>query len=169
MNVFTLSLWENLRWGLIYFNQFIFFNVPWVGLLCVIEALPDHTFLLVPICKAAIIASLREPVSLTLNIQVDSSFWFTPIYLGCPLYLSRGFKLLFLKRILYYFVWKSFFTFTNSVDPDEMQHYAAFHLGLHCLQKYSFSNSPSKLLHYKLIGPHLSVQQNFNSCPSAVM
>ena len=25
------------------------------------------------------------------------------------------------------------FTFTNSVDPDEMQH-----LGLHCLQKYSF-------------------------------
>ena len=30
---------------------------------------------------------------------------------------------------------KIFFTFTNSVDPDEMQHYAAFHLGLHCLQK----------------------------------
>ena len=22
MNVFTLSLWENLRWGLIYFDQF---------------------------------------------------------------------------------------------------------------------------------------------------
>ena len=27
---------------------------------------------------------------------------------------------------------------TNSVDPDEMQHYAAFHLGLHCLTKYPF-------------------------------
>ena len=26
----------------------------------------------------------------------------------------------------------------NSVDPDEMHHYGAFHLGLHCLQKYSF-------------------------------
>ena len=26
-------------------------------------------------------------------------------------------------------------TFTNTVDSDEMQHYAAFHLGLHCLQK----------------------------------
>ena len=26
----------------------------------------------------------------------------------------------------------------NSVDPDEMQHYAAFHLGLHCLPKYPF-------------------------------
>ena len=25
---------------------------------------------------------------------------------------------------------------TNSADPDEIQHYAAFHLGLHCLLKY---------------------------------
>ena len=33
---------------------------------------------------------------------------------------------------------KIFFTLTNSVDPDEMQHYAAFHLSLHFLQKYSF-------------------------------
>ena len=24
----------------------------------------------------------------------------------------------------------------NSEDPDEMQHFAAFHLGLHCLPKY---------------------------------
>ena len=32
-------------------------------------------------------------------------------------------------------------TFTNSVDPDEMQHYAAFHLGLYCLQKYSLAVS----------------------------
>ena len=24
----------------------------------------------------------------------------------------------------------------NNADPDEMQHYAAFHLGLHCLPKY---------------------------------
>ena len=26
--------------------------------------------------------------------------------------------------------------FANSGDPDEMQHTAAFHLRLHCLQKY---------------------------------
>ena len=26
----------------------------------------------------------------------------------------------------------------NSADPDEMPHYAAFHLGLHCLPKYPF-------------------------------
>ena len=37
----------------------------------------------------------------------------------------------------------SSFTFTNSVDPDEMQQYAAFHLGLHCLQKYSFRGFPN--------------------------
>ena len=29
-----------------------------------------------------------------------------------------------------------YFTLTNSVHPDEMQHYAAFHLSLHCLPKY---------------------------------
>ena len=26
----------------------------------------------------------------------------------------------------------------NSADSDELQHYAAFHLGLHCLPKYPF-------------------------------
>ena len=29
-------------------------------------------------------------------------------------------------------------TSAKCVDPDEMQHYAAFHLGLHFLQKYMF-------------------------------
>ena len=29
-------------------------------------------------------------------------------------------------------------TFTSNVDPDEMQHYAAFHRGLHCLQNYPY-------------------------------
>ena len=33
--------------------------------------------------------------------------------------------------------------FSNSVDPDEMQHYAAFHMGLHCFQKYSFRGFPN--------------------------
>ena len=35
------------------------------------------------------------------------------------------------------------FTFTNSVDRDEMQHYVAFYLGLHCLQNYSFRGFPN--------------------------
>ena len=39
---------------------------------------------------------------------------------------------------MYSYFLKIFFTFTNSVDPDKMQHYAAFHLGLPCLQKNLF-------------------------------
>ena len=35
------------------------------------------------------------------------------------------------------------FTFTNSVDPADMQHNAAFHLGLYYLQKYSFWGFPN--------------------------
>ena len=30
------------------------------------------------------------------------------------------------------------FVLANSVGPDEMPHYAAFHLGLHCLPKYVY-------------------------------
>ena len=37
------------------------------------------------------------------------------------------------KKKIVFFCLKIFFTLTNSVDPDEMQHYAAFHLGLYCL------------------------------------
>ena len=33
---------------------------------------------------------------------------------------------------------KVVFTLTNGVDPDEMPHYAASHLGLHYLPKYKF-------------------------------
>ena len=36
-----------------------------------------------------------------------------------------------------------FLPFTDSEDSDEMQHYAAFHLGLHCVQKYWFSSFPN--------------------------
>ena len=47
-----------------------------------------------------------------------------------------GFKVITFKKNSVFFCRKIFFNLnTNSVDPDEMQHYAAFHLGLHCLQK----------------------------------
>ena len=39
---------------------------------------------------------------------------------------------------LYFLSRKIVFVLANSVNPDEMPHYAAFHLGLHCLPKYSF-------------------------------
>ena len=44
------------------------------------------------------------------------------------------------------FCLKFFFTFANSVDPDEMQHYAAFYLGLHCLQKSLLRGFPEYTL-----------------------
>ena len=34
---------------------------------------------------------------------------------------------------------KIVFIFAYSADPEEMLHYAAFHLGFHCLPKYLFT------------------------------
>ena len=47
-----------------------------------------------------------------------------------------------LKNIIFFWS-EDVFTFINCVDPDEMQHNAAFHLGLHCLQKYLFKGFPN--------------------------
>ena len=44
-----------------------------------------------------------------------------------------------LKKNIVLFCLKIVSTFTNNLDPDEIQHYAAFHLGIHCLQKYKVS------------------------------
>ena len=49
-----------------------------------------------------------------------------------PLYIYSGVRLKVKKKL---YLSECHFTSTKSVDPDEMQHYAAFHLGLHCLQK----------------------------------
>ena len=38
----------------------------------------------------------------------------------------------------------------NSVGPDEMPHFAAFHLGLHCLPKYSTPLGVSSVQRAKL-------------------
>ena len=43
----------------------------------------------------------------------------------------------FHKNIVF-FPLNSDFSLANSVDPNKTQHYAAFHLGLHCLPKYPF-------------------------------
>ena len=44
---------------------------------------------------------------------------------------------------------KIVFILANSVDLDEMPHYAAFHLGLHCLPECSFRS----LYYYTKTGP----------------
>ena len=51
---------------------------------------------------------------------------------GSPIIISK-IRIVFLSL-------KIVFVLANSVDPDEMLHHAAFHLGLHCLPKCTFSN-----------------------------
>ena len=66
-----------------------------------------------------------------------------PIYIDtisikdCPLCTLRGHSQNFLNYDLFLSL-KIVLILANSADPDEMQHYAAFHLGLHCLPKYLF-------------------------------
>ena len=59
----------------------------------------------------------------------------------CPLCTLRGHRYNFLNHDVFLslnFEVKGILYLVNSADPDEMQHYAAFHLGLHCLLKYQF-------------------------------
>ena len=69
---------------------------------------------------------------------MGSSFWFNTINWDSPLYIFMGCHNRQFNKILFFLSNNILFTFTNSVDPDEIQHYAAFHLSLHCLQKYPF-------------------------------
>ena len=48
-----------------------------------------------------------------------------------------------------YFFLKIFLSSTNSVDLYEVQHYAAFHMGLRCLQKYCILLSGDRFNLYK--------------------
>ena len=70
------------------------------------------------------------------------------------------------KKILH-FLSEDLFYFSNSVDPDEMPHDAAFHLGLHCLQKYLFRRFSSLMqvsflyifFYFKDIYGHISLHE----------
>ena len=80
---------------------------------------------------------------------MDSSFWFDTINLGL--------SIVYIYIVKYNIIWnynlcitgynlkniiflsqKIDFVLANSWDPDEMLLIAAFHLGLHWLQKYAF-------------------------------
>ena len=50
------------------------------------------------------------------------------------------------KKYVVFFL-KIDFVVANSADPDEMPHYAAFHLGLHCLPKYLFRGFRGQKFH----------------------
>ena len=53
---------------------------------------------------------------------------------------SRDYK--FTKNVVFLSLKNDLFL-ANSADPDEMPHYAPFHLGVHCLPKYLFMGFPS--------------------------
>ena len=54
-----------------------------------------------------------------------------------PLYM------VILKKDIVFLSLKIIFILANIVDPDEMPHEVAFHLGLHNLSKYPFKGFPN--------------------------
>ena len=62
---------------------------------------------------------------------MESSFWLGTINLQLSIVYIEGSQVIIaIKQLV--------FVLANTVDPDEMPHDAAFHLGLHCLPKYAF-------------------------------
>ena len=61
---------------------------------------------------------------------MNSSFWIDAIYWECSIVLFKGLQVLIFKQNCIFFSLKIIFVVTNSVDPDEMPHYAAFNLDL---------------------------------------
>ena len=64
----------------------------------------------------------------------------------------------------FFWPWSFFLLLASSADPDEMQHYAAFHLGLHCFQKYLFGVSS---IHRVKVNLSLNFV-NFSACIAKV-
>ena len=88
-----------------------------------------------------------------LCLQLASYLERGPLMWMMPLHLHVNQKSDYDIMMNVFFCLKIFLTFTNSVDLDEMQHYAASYLGLHCWQKYLFRDFPypkGKLI-YRLI------------------
>ena len=56
---------------------------------------------------------------------------------GWSIYTMRKSLVMSSKNIVFVSL-KNAFRLVNSADPDEMPHSVAFHLGIHCLQKYRF-------------------------------
>ena len=56
------------------------------------------------------------------------------------MYIFRGHRLIFFYKNGIISL-KINFDLANSVDPDEMLYFVAFHLGLHCFPKYLFNQT----------------------------
>ena len=53
-------------------------------------------------------------------------------------YIYKGVRVYNYHKNIIFLSLKMDLVLANSADPDEMLHYAAFHLGLHCLPRYPF-------------------------------
>ena len=83
----------------------------------------------------------------TLCTLMDFPIHIDTTSMGLPIVYFKGAHFEFSKNLLLSL--KIVLILGNSADPDEMQHDAAFHLGLHCLPKYS-----SRCLHYRKRWPY---------------
>ena len=63
------------------------------------------------------------------------SIWFDTARSGWSVIYIKWLQVIISKNIVFL---KINYVLANSADPDEKQHYAAFHLGLHCLPNYRF-------------------------------
>ena len=72
---------------------------------------------------------------LTLYVLMDFFIDIDRIKMGLSYFGSQ--VTTFFQSLMFMYL-KIIFTLTNSADPNEMQHFVALHLGLHCLSKYSF-------------------------------
>ena len=75
--------------------------------------------------------------SLKLCMLTDAPIYIATISMGLPIWYFKG------SHIEVFKLWcfspqKVVLIVANGADPDEMQHYAAFHLCLHCLSDYPF-------------------------------
>ena len=62
---------------------------------------------------------------------MDSSFWFDTVNLGWSIVNIEGSQVIKFPNC--FSSLKITFVLANSVDPDEILHYVALYLGLHCL------------------------------------
>ena len=73
----------------------------------------------------------------TLCILVDFSIHIDTISMGLPILYFMGSQIQ-VSKLWCICAFNVVLVLVNCADSDEMQHDAAFHLGLHCLQKYMF-------------------------------
>ena len=84
-----------------------------------------------------LVKKLKNLLSLIIEALTLCFLMYFPIHVcDCPLCTLRGHNKRFLNHV--FLSLTVVLILANSAEPDEMQHDAAFHLGLHCLQKYLF-------------------------------